>query len=227
MARKPIYGFHKTSGQARTTVNGKRISLGPHGSPESKVRYAQVIAEWEAARAGRCPVARLDLTVSRLAFLFLKHADKEYRRDGKPTGEAANFRYALRAMNNMFHGVRVVDFGPRKLKQLQEHLVTEGLALVTINGWIGRIQQVFSWGVSEELIPVQIAQALRAVRGLRAGKTAAKSPMQKGAVSEAHINAVKPFVTKPIWAMIQFMFLTGCRPSVSSGQEVSQNYGTS
>ena len=39
MAHKPVYGYHKTSGQARTTVNGKRGSLGKYDSPESKARY--------------------------------------------------------------------------------------------------------------------------------------------------------------------------------------------
>ncbi|MFN8705770.1 MAG: hypothetical protein ACK50J_03755, partial [Planctomyces sp.] len=83
----------------------------------------------------------VELTVSRLAVLFLQHADREYRNDGVPTGETKNFRHALRSMNNLFHGVRVIDFGPKKLKQLQQQLVKEGLAQQTINGRIRRIKQ--------------------------------------------------------------------------------------
>ena len=211
MARKPVYGNHK--GSARTTANGKRVYLGVYGSPESKAAFEKIMADWEAAHAERRPTVNVDLTVSRLAVLFLKHAEAEYRRDGKPTGEAANFRHALRSMNNLFHGVRVIDFGPKKLKQLQQQMVEEGLAQQTINGRIRRIKQVFDWGVSEELVSVNVAQSLRTVHGLRAGKTAARAPEPKGPVCESAVNAIQPFVTRPVWGMIQFMLLTGCRPS--------------
>ena len=213
MARKPVYGFHSTSGQARTTVNGKRISLGRYNSPESIAAFNNIMADWEAAHAERRPTINTELTLSRLAVLFLKHAEAEYRRDGKPTGETANYRQALQSMNNLFHGVRVIDFGPKKLKQLQQALVNEGLAQQTINGRIRRIKAVIDWGVSEELVSVSVTQSLKTVHGLRVGKTSARAPEPKGPVSEAAVLAIKPFVTKPVWGMIQFMLYTGCRPS--------------
>jgi integrase len=213
MARKPVYGFHSTSGQARTTVNGKRVSLGAYNSPQSKAAFDKIMADWQAAHCERTPTVNTELTVSRLAVLFLQHAEVEYRRDGMPTGETANFRQALQNMNNLFHGVRVIDFGPKKLKQLQQALVSEGLAQQTINGRIRRIKQVLEWGVSEELVSVSVSQALKTVHGLRVGKTAAKGPDPKGPVSEAAVNAIKPHVTKPVWGLIQFMLFTGCRPS--------------
>ncbi|MCA9011291.1 MAG: site-specific integrase [Planctomycetaceae bacterium] len=211
MARKPVYGHNK--GLARTTVNGKRIYLGTYNSPESKAAFEQIMADWEAAHAERSPTISTELTVSRLAVLFLKHAENEYRRDGVPTGETANFRHALQAMKNMFHGVRCIDFGPKKLKQLQQQMVKDGLAQQTINGRIRRIKQVFEWAVSEELVSVNVSQALRSVHGLRVGKTAARPPQPKGPVSIEAVKAIKPHVTTPMWAMIQFLLLTGCRPS--------------
>jgi len=213
MARKPLYGFHSTSGQARTTVNGKRVSLGAYGSPESKAAFEKISADWEAAHAERRPTVNTELTVSRLAVLFLQHAEVEYRRNGKPTGETANFRCALQSMNNLFHGVRVIDFGPKKLKQLQQAMVSEGLSQSSINGRIRRVKQVMEWGVSEEMVSVSVSQALKTVHGLRIGKTAAPAPQPKGPVSEAAVNAIKPHVTRPVWGMLQFMLLTGCRPS--------------
>ena len=213
MARKPVYGLHGKSGLARTTVNGKRVLIGVYGSPESKAAFDKIMADWEAAHFERRPTVDVALTVSRLAVLFLKHADKEYRRDGVPTGETANFRHALQSMNNLYHGVRVIDFGPKKLKQLQQQMVKDGLAQQTINGRIRRIKQVFDWGVSEEMVSVNVSQALRTVHGLRIGKTAARAPQPKGPVSVAAVNAIKPLVTSPVWAMIQFMLFTGCRPS--------------
>ena len=213
MARKPVYGFHSTSGQARTTCNGKRIPLGVYNSPESKAAFDKLMADWEAAHFERRPTVDVALTVSRVAVLFLQHADKEYRRDGVPTGETANFRHALQSMNSLFHGVRVIDFGPKKLKQLQQQMVKDGLAQQTINGRIRRIKQVFDWGVSEEMVPRRIARDLRTVHGLRIGKTSARAPQPKGPVSVDAVSAIKTFVTSPVWSMIQFMLFTGCRPS--------------
>ena len=213
MARKPIYGLHAARNLARTTVNGKRIYLGVFNSPESKKAFDKILADWEAAHSERSKSAPVTLTVSRLAVLFLKYAEKEYVRDGKPTGETANFRYALKAMTNMYHGVKVIDFGPKKLKQLQQQMVVNGFAQQTINSAIRRIRQVFEWGVSEEIVPGRIAQDLHAVAGLRQGRTIAPAPKSKGSVPLADIDAVKPFVTKPVWGMIEFMLLTGCRPS--------------
>ncbi len=50
----PSYRSHKASGQAVVTlpdvVTGRRkdFFLGRHGTKESRVEYAQVLAEWEA-----------------------------------------------------------------------------------------------------------------------------------------------------------------------------------
>lgn len=213
MARQPVYGLHKRSGQARTTFNGKRIYLGQHGSEESLQKFAGILARWEAAKCqGTNPVAT-KLTVSRLALLFLKHAETEYSKDGKTTKEYANFRQALRSLTRMYHGCHVVDFGPKKLKVLQSAMVEEGLAQSTINNRIRRIKQVFDWGVSEEIVSVTIAQTLRSVKGLRRGKTKAKPPASKPPVALAHVNAIKSHVTRPVWGLVQFCLLTGCRPS--------------
>ena len=48
-ARIPSYRLHKGSGQALVQVNGRRLYLGRHGSPESLERYHRVVAEWLAS----------------------------------------------------------------------------------------------------------------------------------------------------------------------------------
>jgi integrase len=213
MPRKPVYGLHKATGQARTTFNGKRIYLGPHGSPESRQKFEEIFARWEAASSGRTVPAVTTLSVGRLSLLFMQHAAVEYQKNGKPSGEYHNFKQALRSLTRLYHGCRVIDFGPKKLKLLQAALVDEGLAQSTINNRIRRIKQAFDWGVSEELLTVDIAQTLRSVKGLRRGKTKARPPAPKPPVPIALVNAIKSWVTKPIWGLIQFQLLTGCRPS--------------
>ena len=65
MARAPVYGLHKPSGQARTTFNGKRVYLGPHGSTESLEKFHEVLARWKSARVEGKNPADTNLTVSR------------------------------------------------------------------------------------------------------------------------------------------------------------------
>ena len=222
MARRPVYGFHEASGQARTTLNGERHYLGVYNSAGSKQRFEVILAQWEAAHAERAKSAPVTITVSRLAVLFLRHAEKEYVRNGMPTGEAANFKTALKQLTSVFHGVRVIDFGPKKLKQIQSNMVANGYAQQTINSTIRRIRQVLDWGVSEEIVPGRIAQDLHTVAGLRAGRTSAPAPQPKLSVDLARINAIKPHVTTPVWGLIRFMLLTGCRPSEAVSVRWSQ-----
>src|ERR671929_213785 len=49
-ARIPSYRLHKPSGQAVVTLSGKDHYLGRHGSPESRVAYERLLAEWLANR---------------------------------------------------------------------------------------------------------------------------------------------------------------------------------
>ncbi len=178
MARKPVYGFHKTSAQARTTVNEKRISLGKYGSRESKVIFDDILAQREADHAQRTKTST-GLTIGRLAVLFMEHADREYQHDRKQTGEANGFRHALKAPVAAFHRVRVVDIGPKKLNSVQSRMVDQGLSQSTISSRIRRIRQVSSWGVSEELVSVSVIETLKTVQGLRAGRTTAQPPIAR------------------------------------------------
>src|SRR5262245_61487693 len=91
----PSYRLHKQSGQAIVTLtDGLRsrrdVLLGKSGTPESRLEYSRVIAEWEAA--GRRLVSPggtpADLSVNELTLAFVKYAETHYRHpDGTPTGE--------------------------------------------------------------------------------------------------------------------------------------------
>jgi hypothetical protein len=45
----PSYRFHKPSGRARVTLEGRDIWLGPYGTSESRQKYDRVVAEWLTA----------------------------------------------------------------------------------------------------------------------------------------------------------------------------------
>jgi hypothetical protein len=63
-ARIPSYRLHKPSNQAVVTLTGRDIDLGDFGSPESRVEYDRVIAEWLSNGRSRSPST--DLTVEEM-----------------------------------------------------------------------------------------------------------------------------------------------------------------
>jgi integrase len=71
---------------------------------------------------------------------------------------------------------------------------------------------MFKWGVSEELVPPSVHEALRSVAGLRKGRSAAreKPPVRPG--PDGDVEAIRPFVGRRIWAMVELQRLTGMRP---------------
>ena len=48
--RSPKYSLHKRNRQATVSLHGKRVYLGPYGSPESHVKYQEILKAWQAER---------------------------------------------------------------------------------------------------------------------------------------------------------------------------------
>ncbi len=217
--RDPSYRLHRASGQARVTLTdpvrpSRDFYLGPYGSEESRQRYYELLAEWRAAGC-RLPEPEPagDLTVAELVRRFSLHVRQTYcRPDGSLTGRGKKFRAATAELLRLFGQTPAAEFGPAKLKLLQRALVDAGLARTTINrDYMQCIRQVFRWGVQEELIPVQVWQAVQAVAPLRRGRTAARETEPVRPVPEAEIDAVRPFVARQVEALIDLQLLTGAR----------------
>jgi hypothetical protein len=87
-SKVPPYCLHKPTGQAYVRVNGRFHSLGPHGSAQSREKYARLIAEWTSASkyseptnaspSGRITV--VELITSYIKFIRTYYVDA----DGKP-----------------------------------------------------------------------------------------------------------------------------------------------
>ena len=96
-AQIPQYRLHKPTGRGVVRLNGRDIYLGTHGTPESKERYRQVIAEWlsnnrQLAVRREQAEATNWTSVSELVLAYLEHATTNYSKNGTPTGEYDNFR---------------------------------------------------------------------------------------------------------------------------------------
>jgi integrase len=77
---------------------------------------------------------------------------------------------------------------------------------------VEEIKRVFKWGVSQELVPALVFQALATVPGLRKGRTDASEPQPIGPVATAVVDATLPHLPVVVRDMVRFQLLTGCRP---------------
>lgn len=223
--KTPSYCLHKPSGRAYVNVGGRVVYLGRYGSAESRAAYDRVIGEWlVAGRAAPAPAPTTaappppsGLTVSVLIAAFWEHAKTCYPAppcaDGRrPKGELGNFRDVLKPLRRSYGPTPAAEFGPRALRAMRSELVRLGWCRNVINRQVSRIRHVFKWGVGAELLPPHQYQGLLAVEGLRQGHGSVRESAPVRPVPDAAVDAVRPYVSRQVWAMIELQRLTGMRP---------------
>ena len=192
----------------------KNYYLGQYDSPESYEKYARLIAEWKAKHlcpeASPTPGRDVSVTLNELILAFWQHAKQRYVKNGAPTSEIHSFRTALRPVRQLYGREPVTSFGPLALVACRQKLIEAGICRKRINQHVGRIRQLFKWGVAREMVPETVWRALCAVEGLRLGEALETEPVKP--VPEEHIAAIKPFVTPQVAAMINLQLWSGCRP---------------
>jgi len=206
--KKPGYWHHKPSGQAYVRIGGKDIYLGPFDSPESRSRYDELIVAWTMSQN----VDRHTLRIDELALKYLAHAREHYRKDGCETSEVVAVRGCLRVLVAVAGDLLARDFGPLKLQEVRGAMIALGWKRKAINKQIGRIRRCFQWAVQNELIAPDTLVALGTVPGLRQGRSDAVESVPVMPVSDDAVYAVRPFVSRQVWAMIQLQRVSGCRP---------------
>lgn len=217
-SRIPSYRFHKFSGQAVVTISGRDHYLGLHDTPESKHKYARLIEEWLASNraplaAGSATTPARDITISELALAFWDHATKYYVNDsGEPTGEQQAIKYSLRPLVELYGNELASEFGPRKLKAVRQAMMDADLARSLINKRVNRLRHVFKWGIENEMVPANVLDALRAVAPLKRGRCDAREADPVKPVPQEFVNAIEPFVSRQVWAMVQLQLRTAMRP---------------
>jgi integrase len=210
--RNPKYRRHRASGQAIVALNGTDHYLGPYGTKASREEYDRVIAEWHG-NGRQAPTRGAGPVIVELIARYWAHAEVYYRKkDGMPTSEQSCIRRALRPLRELYGRTPVEQFGPLALEAVREKMIKSGWVRDQVNKNIHRIQRLFKWGVAKELVSASVYQALMAVEGLRAGRTAAPEGEPVKPVSDELVEAVLAFVSAQVKAMIQLQLLTGMRP---------------
>lgn len=213
----PSYLRH-SSGKARACwtdylgIRRETLLPGKYGSQESKTAYSRLVLE--LATAPNIHLARQGgLTVAELLVLFLKHAETYYGGHERSRGEYRNYIDALRPVRELYASTPAEEFGPLKLKAVREQMIRSGLSRRVINHRVARIKSAFRWAVGDELIPSSVYEALRAVPGLRAGKTVAKDYAEVEPVEWVEVQKVLPFLSCHVRAIVELLWWTGARPS--------------
>lgn len=209
----PSYRRHKPSGQAVVTLNGKDFYLGPWESTASRAAYDKLIAEW-LANGRQLPTAVQlgELSIAELLVAYLEFAKGYYVRDGGVSSEFVCMKDAIRPLRQLYAETPVREFGPLALKSVRQKMVDHGLSRKHINQRVNRLRRVFKWGVENELVPPGTLHGLQAVAPLKKGRTVAPETKPVGPAPDAAVDAILPFVSRQVAAMIQLQRLTGMRP---------------
>ena len=208
-------------------ATGKRRDywLGPFGTPASREMYYRLLAEYEALgrrlppkpsdAAGSGP-GPLGVTVSELCLEYWRCV----ARDHLPK-RAHAVRMTLRLLRRMDGSTPVAEYGPRRLRLLRDAMVSGDPAASpprkpwcrsTVNDRVRIAVAVFRWGVTQETVPVAVADALGMVEPLRRGRSPARESRRIGPVDERLLEATMTELYGPVLAMVRLQLLTGARP---------------
>lgn len=210
--RVPKYRRHKPTGQAVVTLDGKDHYLGRHSTPESREKYSRLVAEWlERGRHAPSPanahVTDRGATVNELILAYLRHC-VDYYRDSPD--ELNRVKLAMRPLRALYGHTAAAAFGPLALKAVQAEMA-KTLARRTANQRAGVVKRLFRWAVGNELVPAGAYEALRAVEGLKQGRSAARETVPVRPVSDADVETTLPFLNAHVRGIVRFQRLTGAR----------------
>ncbi len=193
-------------------ISGRRIYLGPWGAPQTEQAYERTVAEWLAN--GRCvPVAPSEFTIAELCAAYLKHCEAYYRQpDGTLSSSIDRVRQSMKPLVRLYASTPAAGFGPKAMRCIRQGWIDAGLSRNTCNDYTATIKNLFKWGASHELIPPAPFHALATVEQLRAGRSEAKERVPVESVPLSQVEAIRPFVSRQVWALVQLQLLTGARP---------------
>ena len=234
--RPPKYSLHKGTKQATVSLQGKRVYLGPFGSPESHKKYQEVLRQWQALRDQAPPVevtaasnektasvttaalrdkrrSGSPLTVNELVLVYRRHTHLYYRKNGKITREATIIDDVIRYLRKHHATTFLKDFGPVALDELRDGMITDlDWSRKHLNKQVNRLIRMFTWAAEKELVDPAVPLSLKALAGLKKGRTTARESDGVVCIEDAIVDATLPLLPAIIADMVRLQRLTGARP---------------
>lgn len=215
----PRYLEHKQSGRGRAVWYDAAgtyhdvLLPGPFQSRESLDAYGRLMRDMVLAPAPAVVGGRVGLTVVEVLAAYLTHAERHYRKpDGSQTSELREHKLVMKALRENYGETAAAEFGPLKLKALRQGWVGAGLSRGECNRRTGIARRIFAWAVAEELVPATVLTALDAVKGLQAGRTAARETEPIEPVADETVDKTLPHLNRFLVGLVELQRLTGMRP---------------
>jgi hypothetical protein len=124
--RIPKPSRHRATGQGVVRLNGTDHYLGRFGSAAAKVEYDALINRW-LAHGRSLPDPTTGLTVNDVILAYVKFAEGYYKPGSTmTTGELRCIRDAIRPVKELFGRTHAAEFGPKKLKTVQQRMLARG-----------------------------------------------------------------------------------------------------
>jgi len=123
------------------------------------------------------------------------------------------WKQAFQPVLARYAALPVSEFGPKAFKAVRQQLAKGNRSRTYVNDLAAEIRLAMQWGVSEEMVPAEVYQAVKAVKPLRRGELAGvPEGRDVQPVDIAVVRATLPFLTGPVAAIVELMTLTVSRP---------------
>lgn len=221
----PAYRLHKPTGRAVVRLSGQDHYLGQHGSPESRAMYHKVVSEWESRGRRAAPKKPSGLTVELLCDAYRAHARPYYVRNGEPTSRVRVIENALKPLCEIYGQELASSIGPVRLETVRNLLVGRGLTRRSCNDYVSEIKGMYQWATAKEMTSSAQLGSLRALAGLRQGRSGAREKGKILPVPQADLERTLEVLDRggprgggpTLAAMCRFQALTGARPGEVRG----------
>jgi integrase len=183
--------------------------MGKWGSREADKNYRRFLAEW--AICSQSSLTRLGrrMRVEEVIAAYLDWAENRI--------DPGDFRHTCTVSQfvlNQYAGTPIDEFGPKALTAVQHALAASGrFSRTHVLRLVSRVRTIFNWGVSQEMVPVAIADALKYVLPLKKGETIAHETKPREAVSDTVVEVTLPYLSSTVAAMVQVQRLAVMRPN--------------
>jgi integrase len=215
---KTTPSYRRRGGRAIVTLTDavtkqrRDFPLGYWDTPESREAYHRTIAEWEAA--GRRLTNQLGTSgdqdgpsLNEVMLEYWRHVQERFT-----ISRQQQVKDALRVVRSLYGTEPAIAFGPRRLKVVRLQMIEKhDWSRTYIKGQIQRIRQMFRWAAGEELIPISVYEQLTAVQGLRVGESGVRETSAVQPIADEMVDAIEPFVSRQVWAIVQLQRLTAAR----------------
>lgn len=215
-ARLPKYSLHRRSGLAVVFLGGKAIYLGPHGSPESKTKYREVVGDWLKGRSARpAPTRRAKTSavpaatnVATVLLAYREHA-RAYYTDSR---EVQTLGEALRPLR-LAHGKMPLDqLRPEHIRAIRAEWIAAGLARSTINNRVNRIKRFLRWAVAHEHAAPDTLGRIAAIEALKSGRMGVRETGPVEPVEWELVAKTLEHLPAMVRDLVLFLWHTGARP---------------